>query len=179
MRVCPLAVTYERKTPRLPILDPASGSAVLQANTSRFLAPFGKTGFIDGHNGRYLAQLLKHVGAQVIAHAIGVPDSVREQALHPIGTSFSRMFSQLPPVFAFRFTQDPLQIGQRSVTRLRTGKAWSNTGMQSKKGLGSAADIGGGRPGSGEGGMLILLHDLFLSHEISEGYLCTHRVSHG
>jgi hypothetical protein len=73
------------------------------------------------------------------------------------------MFSQLPTVFALRFTQNSLQIGQRPATRFRTGKAWSNTGMQSKKSLGPVANIDRGRSGSSKGGMLVLLHELLLS----------------
>jgi hypothetical protein len=72
------------------------------------------------------------------------------------------MFSQLPPVFALRFTQDALQIGQRPATRFRTGKACSNTSIQVKKGLDPTADIGGGRSASATDGLLILLHDLLL-----------------
>jgi hypothetical protein len=51
--------------------------------------------------------------------------------------------------------------------------------MQTNKGLNPAADSGGGRPGSAKGDMLVLLHELLLPYEISEGRLCTYRVSHG
>lgn len=67
----------------------------------------GKAGFIDGQDGGLLAQLLKRVDTQVIAHPIGVPDSAGEQALHPIGTCFSRVFSQLPAIFSGRFATIP------------------------------------------------------------------------
>src|SRR5436309_1016982 len=50
--------------------------------------------------------------------------------------------------------------------------------MQIKKGLNPATDLGRGRPGSGEGGMLILLHDLLLSREVSERSIHLYRVSH-
>jgi hypothetical protein len=40
----------------LTVLNPASGSAILQANTSRFLASLGKTRFIDGQNSVLLTQ---------------------------------------------------------------------------------------------------------------------------
>src|SRR2546421_7454717 len=150
------------KDPDLTILDAASGATILQANTSRLLALLGKTGFINGQDSGLLAQLLKRVGAQVIAYAIGVPDSLREQALHPIGASFSRVFSQLPAVFAGRFTQDALQIRQCPPTWLRSGKTGGNAGMQMEKLLDPTANIGGGRPGFGACGTLVLLHVLLL-----------------
>jgi len=162
----------------LTILDPASGSAILQANTSRFFASLGKAAFVDDQDSRLQAQLLKHIGTQIITYAIGVPDGAGKQALHAIGTSFSCVFSSLPAVFARRFTQDALQVGQRPATRFWASKAGGKTSMQMKKGLDPATDIGRGRPGSGEGGMLILLHDLLLSREVSERSIHLYRVSH-
>jgi hypothetical protein len=45
---------------------------------------------------------------------------------------------------------------------LWSGKALGEALMQTKKGLDPATDIGRGRLGSGEGGMLVLLHLLLL-----------------
>jgi hypothetical protein len=159
----PFGCHIREKNAHLTVFHLASGSTILQANASRLLPPFGKAGFIDGQDGGLLAQLLKRVGTQVIAHPIGVPDSAGEQALHPIGTCFSRVFSQLPAIFSGRFTQNPLQVSQRPATRLGTGKAGGNTRMQMRKRLDPVTDIGRGRPGSGACGMLILLQLLLLS----------------
>jgi hypothetical protein len=92
----------------LAILSSTCGSALLQANTRRVLPLFGKARFIKSQNHGFLAQLFKRVGTQVIAHAISLPDSAPEQALHSIGARFSRMFSQLPPVFAPRLASRSL-----------------------------------------------------------------------
>jgi hypothetical protein len=105
-------------------------AACVHANTCRVLPSFGKAGFINGQDSRLLAQLLKRVGAQIIAHALSVPHSAGEQALHAIGARFSSMFSQLPAIFALDGTQDALQILERSATRLWSGKASSNARMQ-------------------------------------------------
>jgi hypothetical protein len=50
--------------------------------------------------------------------------------------------------------------------------------MQTTKLLCPSTDFDSGRPGSGECGMLILLHDLLLSYEVSERYIHLYRVSH-
>jgi len=50
--------------------------------------------------------------------------------------------------------------------------------MQTNKLLCPSTDFDSGRPGSGEYDMLILLHDLLLSHEVSESYIHLYRVSH-
>jgi hypothetical protein len=50
--------------------------------------------------------------------------------------------------------------------------------MQTKERLNPATDVCSGRPGSGECDMLILLHELLLSHEVSARYIHLYRVSH-
>jgi hypothetical protein len=150
------------KNPHLTILHLSSGPAILQPNPCRIVASFGKTAFVNDQDSGLLAQLLKGIGTQIITHPIGVPDGAGQQALHAIRTNFSCVFSSLPAIFACCVAEDSLQIGQRPATRLRTGKAWSNTSMQVKKGLDPTADIGGGRSASATGGVLILLHDLLL-----------------
>jgi len=77
-----LTVNQAMSTPRdvgqkdadLTILDLPGGATLLQPYASRLGAPFGKTAFVDDQDGRLLAQLLQHVAAHLIAHALGVPD---------------------------------------------------------------------------------------------------------
>jgi len=114
----PFGRHIREKDAHLTVLDLARRSTILHANASRLLAPLGKAGFIDGQDGRLLAQLLKGVGAQVIAHAVGVPYGTGEQPLHPIGARFSGVFGQLPPIFTLRVTQDALQVSQHPAARL-------------------------------------------------------------
>ena len=63
-----------QKDADLTILDLPGGATILQPYASRLGAPFGKTAFVDDQDGRLLAQLLQHVAAPLIAHALGVPD---------------------------------------------------------------------------------------------------------
>jgi len=129
----------------LTILDLPSGATILQPHASRLGTALGKAAFINDQDRRLLAELLQHVAAHLIAHAIGIPDGAGEQALHPVGTSFSSVFSQLPAVFAFGLTQNALQVQERPAARFWTSKAWGNACMQTKERLNPAADIGRGR----------------------------------
>src|SRR5712691_2608815 len=87
------------KDAHLTILDLSGGSTILHPDACRVLALFGKTRFVDDHNGGLVAEMLKGVRAQIIAHAVGLPDGSSEQPLHPIGASLSGVFGQLPTVF--------------------------------------------------------------------------------
>jgi hypothetical protein len=150
------------KDAHLTILHLSGGSAILHPDACRLLPLFWKTRFVDDYNGGRVAKMLKGVSAQIIAHAIGIPDGAGEQPLHPIRASLSGVFSQLPAVFARRVTQDALEVGQRPATWLRSGKTGSNAGMQMGKLLGPTANIGGGRSDFGVCGKLVLLHLLLL-----------------
>jgi hypothetical protein len=138
----------------------------------------GKTAFIDDQDGRLLAQLLQGVGAQLIAHAIRVPHSTGKQALHALGSGFSGVFSQLPAIFALDATQQALQVTQHPAAWFRAGKARGNAGVQLGEQLCPLDNVGWGRLGSVDGGMLGLLHDFLLSFETSAVGIRTNRMSH-
>jgi hypothetical protein len=53
---------------------------------------FGKTRFVDDDNGGRVAKMLKGVRAQIIAHALSIPNGTGEQPLHPIRASLSSVF---------------------------------------------------------------------------------------
>src|SRR2546421_11333918 len=45
----------------------------------------GKAGFIQDEDGMESSQVLKNVGAQIVAHQIGVPGGAGEQTLYSVG----------------------------------------------------------------------------------------------
>ncbi len=124
-----------------------------------------------------VAQLLQHVAAQVVTHQIRIPDSTGEQALHAVGSGFSSLLGQLPPIFALDGTQQTLQVAECPTAGFRPGKTGSNPGMQLAEGLGPVHDVSEARSGSHRYGMLVLLHGLLLSLAVSEGRIHAHRVS--
>jgi hypothetical protein len=79
------------------------------------------------------AQLVQHIGTQLIAHPIHIPDGRGERPLHAVGRVFSSLFGQLPAIFARRFTQEALQIGQDTTTGLWAGEMRSNASMQARQ----------------------------------------------
>jgi hypothetical protein len=70
----------------------SGGSTILHPDACRLLPLFGKTRFVDDHNGGRVAEMLKGVRAQIVVHTIGIPDGAGEQPLHPIGARFSGVF---------------------------------------------------------------------------------------
>jgi hypothetical protein len=158
-----------QKDSHLTVLDLARGSAVLHLGSRRLVASFGKAGLVDHHNGLLVAHLLQHVASQVVTHQISIPDGTGEQALHAVGSGFSGLFGQLPPIFALDGTQQALQVAERPTSGFRPGKAGSNPRMQPAKGLLPLHDVSECRSGSERYGMLVLRHGLLLSLAVSEG----------
>ena len=97
-----------KKYAHLTILYLSRCTAILYSYSCRALTAFGKTGLIDDQNGLLLAQVLQGIGAHLVSHQICIPDSAGEETLHSVWSPFSGLFGQLPPVFAFGFTQEPL-----------------------------------------------------------------------
>jgi hypothetical protein len=134
----------------------------LYANASRVLPSFDEARFIESHNHLLPSQLLHHGMTEVVTDSIGVPNGGREQALHPIGTSFSRMLSQVPAIFAGHVTQDPLQKGQGPTMWLWTGKTRGHPSMEEEKLLRPATDIARSDSVSWDGRRFVSLHGLLL-----------------
>jgi hypothetical protein len=112
-----------------------------------------------------IAQLLQHVGTQIIANQVGVPDCAAQQPLHTVGSDFSGVFSQLPTIFAFDGTHDPFQIGQRSTTGFGTCETRGDAGMQTFEFLSLPPDFDKVGLSAYWGDPLGLLHVLLLSSE--------------
>jgi hypothetical protein len=89
-----------------------------------------KARLVDHPNGLWVAQLLKHLAAQIVAHHIDLPNGTGKQALHPIWSGFSCILSQLPPIFARSFTHDPSQIRQGTMAWFGSSKPRGNARMQ-------------------------------------------------
>jgi hypothetical protein len=178
MSVCPRVVTYERKTPTWQFSRLSAGAAILHLHACRVLPPLRKARLINGHHGSLSAELLQGVGTQVIAHAVGVPDRLGEQALHPVGCGFAGLLGQLPAVFALDGTEQALQVGQRPTTRLWSGKARGQAAMQVGEFKRPGRHMRRGRLEARKGDTLGLLHDLLLSDETSDVGSCTTSMSH-
>src|SRR5258708_39500488 len=83
-----------------------------------------------------------------------------------------------PSIYTLAGSQQTMQVRISTTTRFRTGKTRGNPDMYLGEFLRPLHDLGRGRLGSGEGGMLVLLHELLLSCETSAVGSYTNKVSH-
>ena len=166
-----------QKDADLAVLDLAGGAAVLHLHTGRVLPALWEARLVNGDDGPTSAELLQDVGAQVVAHALGVPDRLGKQALHPVGRGFAGLFCQLPAVFALDGAQQALQVLQRPLTWFRAGKTRDEATMQVNEFVGPGRHVSRGRLEAGTGDMLGWLHDLLLSG-VSDVEICTTSMSH-
>ena len=167
-----------QKDTDLTVLHLPRGPAVLYLDPGRLLPAFGETGFINNQDGGLLPEVFQDILAQVVTHAVSIPDRLGEQALHTIGPGFSGLLGQVPAIFALTATQQALQVCQGPTTGFWSDKARGNPGMQLGEHARPVRHLGWGRLGSGEGDMLGLFHDLLLSGVSSAVGIRTNRVSH-
>jgi hypothetical protein len=87
-------------------------------------------GLVHHQHGIHLAQVLQHIGAQVITDRVGVPVGRGQQPLHPVWGPLAGVLGQLPAVLPPHVTQQPAQVGQRPPARLRPGEPSRDPGVQ-------------------------------------------------
>src|SRR5262249_45503419 len=64
----------------------------------------------DGQPAVRCAQVLLHVGQQVVADGVGVPVGAGEQVLHTIRSGIAEQLGELPAVLALGVTEQPPQV---------------------------------------------------------------------
>jgi hypothetical protein len=67
-----------------------------------------------------IPKVRRHIGAQIIAHRLGIPVHPREEVPHSVRSRIARRLGQLPVVLALHRRQQAAQIGRRPPPRLRT-----------------------------------------------------------
>src|SRR5829696_727240 len=95
-----------------------------------------------------IAEMLDHIGAQIIAHGVGIPVHAREKVLHAIGASIAGGFGQMPAVLALERGEQALQIGPGASARLDATEAGSNPGAEIIQLIGPTINIACVRHGS-------------------------------
>src|SRR5579859_6211638 len=92
-----------------------------------------------------IAQAFQGVGSQIVAYQVGIPDRAVEESLHPIGSAFSSLLSELPAILPFNGTDDAFEKGECSSSGFGTHKMWGNTSMEMFEFLAPSPDIQKGR----------------------------------
>jgi hypothetical protein len=78
----------------------------------------------------FLAQVLHHKGAQVIADQVGIPVGGGKQPLHAVWGPLAGVLGQLPAILPRHIAQQPAQVGQRPSARLGAGEPARDAGVQ-------------------------------------------------
>jgi hypothetical protein len=91
----------------LGILDAAGGAGVLALHPHRGGALLQVPGLVHHQHRPGVTQMVHHVGAQVIAHAVFVPHRPGQQVLHPVRAWITGVLSQCPAVLAWQVGQQP------------------------------------------------------------------------
>ena len=129
----------------LAVLDAPSGARVLTMHARRFRALLQKSGLIEHQHGLLIAEVLDDVGAQIIAHEIGVPAHAGKKVLYAVGRAVAGRFGQLPAVLALDGGQQPAQISDSALARLAPAKPRRQPGGQRLELSRPSADIGSRR----------------------------------
>ena len=106
----------------LGILDPTDSPGILPGHPGRTLLSLQKPGLINDQHTITGAEMLHHIGPQIIAHRVGVPVGRREQTLHPIRARLTGLLRKRPRVLPLRTREKTAQIIHRVLPRLRPGK---------------------------------------------------------
>ena len=114
----------------LAVVDLAGGARVLALDPDRGGALLEEPRLV-GHQHRVrVAQVLDHVGAQVVADQLRVPVGGGQQPLHAVGGALAGVLGQLPAVLAAHVAQQAAQVGQRPPAWLGADKPSRDAGVQ-------------------------------------------------
>src|SRR3989442_3553075 len=119
-----------QKRPHLTIFDLFGGPTILLRHSRRLGSTLGKTRLVDGHDGMWVSQSFQDILSQFVTNPTFIPHRIGQEALHPVRSRFSCLFSQLPAIFAGHVTENALQIPQRTLAWLRTSKKGGHSGVQ-------------------------------------------------
>jgi hypothetical protein len=108
----------------LAVLDPARGAGVLPLHARRLRPLLHEPGLVEHQHGAGIAEMLHHVGPQVVADRVGVPPPPAEEVLHPVRRAVARRLGEPPAVLAFHGGEETAQVHQRAPARLDPPEPW-------------------------------------------------------
>jgi hypothetical protein len=102
----------------LAVLDAARRAGILPLHADRLRPLLHEPGLVEHQHGAGVAELLDHVGPQVVLDRVGIPAHPAQEVLHPVGRAVARRLGELPTVLALHRRQQAAQVGQRPPARL-------------------------------------------------------------
>ena len=110
----------------LAVLDAPRRAGILAVDAGRLGALLEKAGLIQHQDCVVIAQVLDHIGPQIIAERIGVPVNAREELLHAVWRVVAGRLGEVPAVLPLQGSQQALKISQGASARLRTPEPRGN-----------------------------------------------------
>ena len=107
----------------LGVFDPARGAGVLALRPDGVGALLHVAGLIDDQYRLVIAEMVDHIGAQIIAHPVGVPLRPRQQMLQPVRAGVTTALGQRPTVLAVDIRHQPQHQRARVPQRLAPGES--------------------------------------------------------
>ncbi len=89
-----------------------------------------ESGLVEDQDRRRIAQVLAHIGHQIVTHRVRVPARRIHEPLHAIGGALTRLLGQLPAILALGMAKQAFAIRQGAAPRLGPLKARRNPRMQ-------------------------------------------------
>jgi hypothetical protein len=129
----PLSAGVGENDAQLAGVDLAGRARVLALHPHRGRALLQEARLVGHQHRTRVAQVLDHIGAQVVTDQIRVPVGGGQQPLHPIGGALPGMLGQLPTVLATHVAEQPPQIGQHPPAWLGPGEPPRDLGVQRPK----------------------------------------------
>src|SRR5215210_136207 len=122
----PMAAGIGEKDTNLAVLDAPSRAGVLAMDAGRLGAFLEKARLIQHQDRIVIAQVLDHIGPQVITECIGVPVHAREERLHAVRGTVAGCLGEVPAVLPLQGSKQALKISQGASARLRAPKLRGN-----------------------------------------------------
>ena len=91
----------------LGVLDPPRRAGVLPRDAGRLGALLEEPGLVDHQDRVGVAQVLDHVGPQVVADRVGVPFGPAHQVLDAVGVGVADLLGDLPAVLPLHRAEEP------------------------------------------------------------------------
>jgi hypothetical protein len=107
----------------LAILDAPGGAGILALDADGALAFLDKAGLIKRHHRIRIAQVLDDIGAQIVAHRIGIPTHAGQEVLHAVRRGIARRLGKLPTVLALQRCQQTAQVAAGAMACFSPAKA--------------------------------------------------------
>ena len=106
----------------LGVFDPPGGTGVLALHADGAITFLHIAGLVDDQNRFVVAEMIDHIGPQIVAYFVGVPLRPPKQMLQPIRAGVAAAFGQCPAVLTAQIRKQTQHQRARVPQRLTPGE---------------------------------------------------------